>query len=76
MKVNFYGDEMGKIIRYTYDPDNPPEVRINQELENMSDEEIHERALSDPDALPLTEEQLKRFKRVNPHLRRKKTSDG
>ncbi len=31
----------------------------------MTEEEIHEAALSDPDAQPLTEEELKKLKPVN-----------
>ena len=35
----------------------------------MTDEEVHAAALSDPDALPSTEEQLKRFRRgPNPRI--------
>lgn len=41
----------------------------------MTEEEIHEAALSDPDAQPLTEEQMKKFKRVNP-LPKKKPENG
>jgi len=33
-------------------------------LDKMTEEEIHQAALDDPDAQPLTEEQLKKFKRV------------
>lgn len=33
-------------------------------LDKMTDEELHQAALDDPDAQPLTEEELKRFKRV------------
>jgi len=40
-------------------------------LDKMTEEEIHNAALSDPDAQPLTEEQLKNFKRVNPNLPKK-----
>ena len=38
----------------------------------MTEEALHDAALSDPDAQPLTEEQLKHFKRVNPNLPKKK----
>jgi len=38
----------------------------------ITEEEVHEAALSDPDAQPLTEEELKQFKPVNPHLRKSK----
>lgn len=35
----------------------------------MTDEEVHAAALADPDAQPLTEEQLKRFRRgPNPRI--------
>ncbi len=37
-------------------------------LDQMTEEELHEAALDDPDAQPLTEEQLKHFKRVNSDL--------
>ena len=37
-----------------------------KEARKMTDEEIHRAALSDPDAQPLTDEQLKKFKRVSP----------
>ena len=33
-------------------------------LDSMTDEELHQAALDDPDAQPLTEEELKKFKRV------------
>jgi len=38
-------------------------------LDAMTDEEIHAAALSDPDALPLTEEQLAQMKPVSPAKR-------
>ncbi|VAW86036.1 hypothetical protein MNBD_GAMMA18-560 [hydrothermal vent metagenome] len=44
-----------------------------KKMREMTDEEVHEAALSDPDAQPLTEEQLKNLKPVNPN-RRKPTS--
>ncbi len=37
-----------------------------ERLRNMTEEEIEENAKSDPDAPPITEEDFKRFKRVNP----------
>ncbi len=40
-------------------------------LDKMTEEELHNAALSDPNAQPLTEEQLKHFKRVNPNLPKK-----
>jgi len=38
-------------------------------LDAMTDEEVHAAALSDPDALPLTEEQLAQMKPVSPAKR-------
>ncbi len=35
-----------------------------ERLEKMTEEDIHDAALSDPDAQPLTEEQAKEFKRT------------
>ena len=35
-------------------------------LDRMSEEELNQAALDDPDAQPLTEEELKKFKRVVP----------
>lgn len=35
-------------------------------IDNMTDEEAHERATKDPDAQPLTEKQLKKLKHVTP----------
>lgn len=37
-----------------------------ERLKNMTEEEIERNAESDPDALPPTEEQLKKFKKVKP----------
>ena len=39
---------------------------VFKESDEMTAEEIHQGALSDPDAQPLTEKQLAKFKRVNP----------
>jgi len=36
-------------------------------LEKMTEEEIEDNARSDPDAPLLSDKDLKRFKRVNPH---------
>jgi putative transcriptional regulator len=48
-----------KIIRYRPGIDPKPEDRTDWErLRRMTDEEIEAAALSDPDALPLTDEQL------------------
>ncbi len=35
-----------------------------ERLNNMTEDEIHQAALDDPDAQPLNEEQLKEFNRV------------
>lgn len=43
-----------------------------EKVQELTDEEIREAALSDPDAQPLTEEELKKFKRVVP----RKDGDG
>jgi len=40
-------------------------------IDSMSDEEVHEGALSDPDAQPITKEQYEQFKRVTPFARKK-----
>ena len=40
------------------------------EFDSMSDEEVHRKALTDPDAQPLSEKQIKRFKRANPKKER------
>ena len=37
-----------------------------KKLQELSDDEIERRAGCDPDALPLSEEELKKFKRVKP----------
>lgn len=42
-----------------------------KDMRNMTDEEVHEAALSDPDAQPLTEEQLEKLKPVDPKSKRK-----
>ena len=43
-----------------------------EKLENMTDEELHQAAIDDPDVAPLSEEELKKFKRVVP----RKNGDG
>ena len=55
------------ITRFELDPDNPPEMSREDmlRLDAMTEEEIHAAALSDPDAQPLTEEQLIR---MNPSI--------
>lgn len=64
---------MAKIVTVDYVEGQKLDVYKDKEaLDKMTEEELHERALSDPDAQPLTEEQMKRFKRVNPNLPKKK----
>jgi len=61
---------MGKTTTVDYVKGQKLDIYKDKEtLEKLSEQELHEAALSDPDAQPLTEEQLKRFKRVNPNLR-------
>lgn len=50
------------IVRYTYDPANPPRLTAEQEarLDALTDEEITRDAESDPDNPPWTEEELAR----------------
>ncbi len=43
-----------------------------KKMREMTEEDIHEAALSDPDAQPLTAEQLAKFEPVNPFVRMKK----
>ena len=66
---------MGKTITYDYeyiDGKQPEGVHMDEEaVNNMTEEALHQAALSDPDAQPLTEEQMKHFKRVNPNLPKK-----
>jgi len=45
-------------------------------LDDLSEKELHEAALDDPDAQPLSEEQLRHFKRVNPNLPKKDITNG
>jgi putative transcriptional regulator len=53
----------GAITRYKSDPDNPYQMDWTA-ADALTDEDIHARALSDPDAQPLTPEQLSRARRV------------
>jgi hypothetical protein len=64
---------MGKTVTVDYVKGEKIETyKDKKALDKMTEEELREAALSDPDAQPLTEEQLKHFKRVNPNLPRKK----
>ncbi|NOX42319.1 MAG: hypothetical protein GXP19_01080 [Gammaproteobacteria bacterium] len=60
----------------TYQKTDGTTVTITEEhykkAREMTEEEVHQGALDDPDAQPLTEEELKQFKPVNPNLRKKK----
>ena len=52
---------------FTYSLDNlPPHKTDVEAVRNMTEEEIMEGALSDPDAQPLTDEELAQFRRVSP----------
>ena len=47
------------------DPNNPTKGETDwARVDAMTEGEVHEAALSDPDAQPTTEEDLKQFKRV------------
>ena len=52
--------------RYRLHPNHPPRVASEElaRLDGMTDEEVETGALSDPDALPLTDEELSTFRRV------------
>lgn len=53
------------ITRVTLDPENPTKGKTDwKKFDALTDEEVHAAALADPDAQPLTEEELKEFKRV------------
>jgi len=47
-----------------------------ERLKNMTDEEIEEAAKSDPDNPPLTDKQLKKFKRPSEGYRRRFQKNG
>ena len=59
---------MGKTIKYTRNTDEPfDDSDIDySKIDDISDEEVNQHALNDPDAQPLTKQQLLNFKRVNP----------
>ena len=53
------------ITRVTLDPNNPSKGNTDWErVDAMTEEEIHAAALSDPDAQPVTPEELEEFKSV------------
>ena len=61
----------GNITTFNLDLDNPPTMSADEmaRLAAMTDEEIEAAAKSDPDAQPLTDEQLQQMERVpNPKL--------
>jgi len=63
---------MGKTVTVNYVQGQNINIYKDKEaIDKMTEEEIHNAALSDPDAQPLTEEQLKHFKRVNPNIPKK-----
>ncbi len=65
---------MAKMIKkYLFKNDIVSAMPTSGELyaKTFNEAEIHKRALSDPDAQPLTEKQLKKFNRVNPSLKKK-----
>jgi putative transcriptional regulator len=54
------------IMKFERDPNNPPTLTPEQRarLEAMTDADVEAAALADPDAQPLTDEQLAQFERV------------
>ena len=63
---------MGKKVTVDYVKGQSIDIYKDKEaLDNMTEEALQEAAQNDPDAQPLTEEQLKHFKRVNPNLPKK-----
>lgn len=67
---------MGKTVSVDYVKGQKLDVyKDKKALDEMTEEELHEAALEDPDAQPLSEEQLKRFKRVNPNLPKKEAGN-
>ncbi len=53
------------ITRVVLDPNNPSKGKTNwEQVDAMTEEEIRAAGLSDPDAQPVTSEELKEFKPV------------
>ena len=53
------------ITRVTLDPNNLSKGKTNwKQVDRMTEEEIHAAALSDPDAQPVTPEELEAFKPI------------
>ncbi|WP_252177564.1 hypothetical protein [Endozoicomonas sp. 4G] len=68
---------MGKTVSVDYVKGQKLDVyKDKKALDKMTEEELHEAALEDPDAQPLSEEQLEHFKRVNPNLPKKEAGNG
>jgi len=62
---------MAKIITRYHHKDMPiMPVEGEFSAKNFSDAEIHKRAKADPDAQPLTDEELAKFRRVNPFAKK------
>jgi hypothetical protein len=61
----------GKIVRYSRD-NLPPSKTDWAKVMAMTDEEIRARALADPDAQPLTPEELARMRPALPHPKKKR----
>ena len=55
----------GATTRVTLDPTNPPHGRTDwRRVDALSDDEIERAARSDPDAQPISDEELAKFQRV------------
>ena len=53
------------ITRVTLDPNNPSKGKTDwEQVDGMTEEEIHAKALSDSDTQPVTPEELREFKPV------------
>jgi len=64
------------IVQYTQEELEKMKGETNEErLKNMTEEEIEEGAKSDPDNPPLTDEQLKKFKRPSEEYRKRFQKD-
>ena len=62
----------GKIVRYSSDNLPPDDETDWDKVMAMSDEEIHARALADPDAQPMTAEELARMRPALPHAKNRR----
>jgi len=64
------------IVRHTQEELEKMKGQTNEErLKNMTEEEIEEAAKSDPDNPPLTDEELKNFKRPSEEYRKRFQKD-